>query len=588
MSATVNAGKKAATYVDDRFASANFFKRSLGKVFPDHWSFMLGEIALYSFIVILLSGTFLTFWFKPSMVEVIYDGSYAPLKGVEMSEAYASTLDISFDIRGGLLMRQIHHWAALFFVAAISVHLLRVFFTGAFRKPREFNWLIGVGLLTLALVAGFAGYSLPDDLLSGTGLRIAQGIMLSIPLVGTYLSWFVFGGEFPGTDIISRLYAVHILLVPGIILALVTAHLIMVWYQKHTQYPGPGRTNENVVGYRLMPIYMAKAGGFFFAVFGITTLVAGLVTINPIWAYGPYTPDQVTAGSQPDWYIGWLEGALRLMPNVETVIFGFTISWNIFIPAAVVPGLVFTAMALYPWFESWVTGDTKEHHILDRPRNNPTRTGIGVMALTFYILLWIGGGNDLIARFFDVSVNAITWFLRIGIFVLPPIAFVITKRICLSLQRRDREKLLHGRETGQILRLPHGEFIEIHGPISVEERAVLLSKPEVEPLALPPTEDANGVKNKKAGRNRLRSRLSNWFYGDNIPLPTPEELAAADAHLAHEIEQTTPVLDEATALRVGTPGVIADEGVLHDDPKLVAAARDAARTIEAERGENKS
>lgn len=583
MSATVNAGEKAVTYVDERFASANFFKRSLGKVFPDHWSFMLGEIALYSFIIILLSGVFLTFFFNPSMTEVMYDGSYAPLKGVMMSEAYASTLNISFDIRGGLLMRQIHHWAALFFVAAISVHLLRIFFTGAFRKPREFNWLIGVGLLTMALGAGFAGYSLPDDLLSGTGLRIAQGIMLSLPIVGTYLSYLVFGGEFPGTDFIPRLYAIHILLIPGIILALVTAHLIMVWYQKHTQFPGPGRTNDNVVGYRLMPIYMAKAGGFFFAVFGITTLISGLVTINPIWAYGPYTPDQVTAGSQPDWYIGWLEGSLRMMPNIETVIWGWTISWNILVPAVILPGLVFTAMALYPWFENWVTGDKKEHHLLDRPRNNPTRTGIGVMALTFYVLLWIGGGNDIIARFFDVSVNSITRSLQISLFILPPIAFVITKRTCLSLQRRDRDKLLHGRETGQILRLPHGEFIEIHGPLSVDERAVLLSKPDVAPLALPAAEDANGVKNKKARFGRLRARMSNWFYGDNIPLPTPAELAAADAHLAHEIEQTQPILDEETAMRVGSPGHMSEEGVLHQDPALTAAARDAANAIEAER-----
>ena len=233
-------------------------------------------------------------------------------------------------------MRQIHHWAALFFIAAISVHLLRVFFTGAFRKPREFNWMIGIGLLTMALGAGFAGYSLPDDLLSGTGLRIAEGIMLSIP--GRHLRVDVrVRRRVPGTEFIPRLYAIHILLIPGLILALVTAHLMMVWYQKHTQFPGPGRTNDNVVGYRLMPIYMAKAGGFFFAVFGITTLIAGLVTINPIWAYGPHTPDQVTAGSQPDWYIGWFEGALRMMPNWETVIWGWTISWNILIPSVVVP-----------------------------------------------------------------------------------------------------------------------------------------------------------------------------------------------------------------------------------------------------------
>ena len=585
MSAIVKRGEHAARNMDERFGSANFFKRNLPKVFPDHWSFMLGEIALYSFMIVLISGVFLTFFFKPSMVEIVYDGSYAPLKGVEMSQAYASTLDISFDIRGGLLMRQIHHWAALFFVAAISVHLLRVFFTGAFRKPREINWIIGVGLLTLALVAGFAGYSLPDDLLSGTGLRIAQGIMLSIPLIGTYLSFLVFGGQFPGSEFISRLYAIHILLVPGIILALVTAHLIIVWYQKHTQFPGAGRTNENVVGYRFMPIYMAKAGGFFFAVFGITTLIAGLVTINPIWAYGPYTPDQVTAGSQPDWYIGWLEGALRMMPNWESNFFGWTISWNIFVPSAVVPGLIFTAMALYPFFEAWITGDTKEHHLLDRPRNNPTRTAIGAMSLTFYILLWFGGGNDLVARFFDLSINSITWFLRVAIFVVPPIVFVITKRTCLSLQRRDRDKLLHGWETGQVLRLPHGEFIEIHGELSTEERGVLLSKPDVEPLALPPTEDANGVKKPGSRKDRLRARLSKWFYGDNIPLPTPEELAAADAHLAHEIEQTQPILDEDAQAKVGHAGVITEEGVVHHDAALTSKARAAAATIEAERTE---
>ncbi|TXH43319.1 MAG: ubiquinol-cytochrome c reductase cytochrome b subunit [Actinobacteria bacterium] len=578
MSATVKAGEKAAVYVDDRLGSANFFKRSLGKVFPDHWSFMLGEVALYSFLIVLLTGVFLTLFFNPSMTEVVYQGSYVPLRGVSMSEAYRSTLDISFDVRGGLLMRQIHHWAALFFIAAISVHLLRVFFTGAFRKPREFNWMIGIGLLTMALGAGFAGYSLPDDLLSGTGLRIAEGIMLSIPLVGTYVSMFVFGGEFPGTEFIPRLYAIHILLIPGLILALVTAHLMMVWYQKHTQFPGPGRTNDNVVGYRLMPIYMAKAGGFFFAVFGITTLIAGLVTINPIWAYGPYTPDQVTAGSQPDWYIGWLEGALRMMPNWETVIWGWTISWNILIPSVVVPGIIFTAMALYPYLEAWVTGDKREHNLLDRPRNAPVRTAIGAMGLSFYVLLWIGGGNDLIARFFDMSLNSITWFLRFAIFIIPPIVFVITKRFCLSLQRRDRDKLLHGRETGNILRLPHGEFIEIHGELSMEERAEILGKTDIQPLPMPASEDRNGVRNKKAKRELRRAKLSRWFYGDNVPLPTAAELAEADAHIAHEVEATKPILAEGEALHVDR-----DEAVLHGDPALTAAAVQAAQSIEDER-----
>ena len=322
MSTTEKVGESVATYVDQRVGSNRFLARNLKKVFPDHWSFMLGEIALYSFIIVLLTGVFLTLFYKPSMTEVVYNGSYVPLKGIYMSEAYASTLDISFDVRGGLLIRQMHHWAALLFIAAMAVHMFRVFFTGAFRKPREFNWVIGIGLITLGLGAGFSGYSLPDDLLSGTGLQIARGIVQAIPIIGTWGAFLLFDGEFPGTEFISRLYGIHILLIPGLILALVTVHLMMVWTQKHTQFPGPGRTNDNVVGYPLMPIYMAKAGGFFFVVFGVTALISGLVTINPIWIFGPYTPDQVGAGSQPDWYIGWLDGALRIFPNIETMLFG--------------------------------------------------------------------------------------------------------------------------------------------------------------------------------------------------------------------------------------------------------------------------
>ena len=537
-------GGAVGYYIDDRLASASFTKRLVDKVFPDHWSFMLGEVALYSFIILLLSGTYLTLFFNPSMTEVVYNGSYVPLKGVKMSEAYSSTLAISFDVRGGLLMRQIHHWAALFFTAAVSVHLLRVFFTGAFRKPREINWVIGTLLLVLALLEGFSGYSLPDDLLSGTGLRIAQGIIQAIPLVGTYVAMFLFGGEFPGTDIMPRLYSIHILLIPGILLALITVHLIMVFYQKHTQFPGPGRTESNVVGFRLFPIYMAKAGGFFFVVFGITVLISALVTINPIWLYGPYTPSQVTAGSQPDWYIGWLDGAVRLMPNLESVIFGYTLSWNILVPALVIPGIMFTALGLYPWIEAWATGDKREHHLLDRPRNAPTRTALGVMSLTFYMILVISGGNDIIASAFNLSINQITWAFRFLLFILPPLAFVLTKRICLGLQRRDNNKLLHGYETGRILRLPSGEFIEIHEPIGEAEKAKLLAKADVVPMALPSATDENGVRNPKAAKSIARAKLSQWFYSDVIPTPTDEEMRAAAEHAAHELHETESHLKE--------------------------------------------
>ena len=557
------AGEGVATYVDQRVGSNKFLGRNLGKVFPDHWSFMLGEIALYSFIVVLLSGVYLTLFYKPSMVEVIYDGSYVPLQGIEMSEAYSSSLDISFDVRGGLLIRQMHHWAALIFVAAIAVHMFRVFFTGAFRKPREFNWIIGVGLATLALAAGFSGYSLPDDLLSGNGLQIARGIMQSIPIVGTWGAFLLFGGEYPGTDFISRLYGIHILLVPGLILALVTVHLMLVWTQKHTQFPGPGRTNNNVVGYPLMPVYMAKAGGFFFIVFGICTLIAGLVTLNPIWIFGPYTPDQVSAGSQPDWYIGWLDGALRIMPNIETYLFGYTISWNILIPAVIMPGVVFTALAFYPFLEAWVTGDKREHHLLDRPRNNPTRTGIGVMAITFYGLLWIGGGNDIIATSFNLTINSITWFLRLTIFVLPPIAFVVTRRICLALQRRDRDKLLHGYETGRVLRLPHGEFIEVHEPINYKEMAVITSKTDIAPLPAPVKVDADGVANPYYRIKSIRAKLSHFFYAENIAKPTAAEIEAAQHHVAHDAALEAPLhaYEDADELHNGHGGVLHHPGM---------------------------
>ena len=556
MSTVVKAGGTVVDYVDQRLGIAQFMKRSLNKVFPDHWSFMLGEIALYSFIVLLLSGTYLTLWFKPSMTEVIYAGSYLPLDGIKMSESFASTLDISFDVRGGLLMRQIHHWAALFFMVAITVHLLRVFFTGAFRKPREFNWAIGAGLLTLGILEGFAGYSLPDDLLSGTGLRIAEGIVLSIPIVGTWAQFLLFGGEFPGVDFIPRLYTVHVLLIPGIFLALISAHLMMVWHQKHTQYPGPGRTEKNVVGFPLLPVYMAKAGGFFFIVFGVTTLMAGLVTINPIWAFGPYTPDQVSAGSQPDGYMGWLDGAVRLTPNWEWNIGAYSISWNVLLPTVVLPGIIFTLLGVYPWIEKWATGDNREHNLLDRPRNAPTRTAIGVTAIAFYGMLWISGGNDILATTFGLSINTITYTLRVAIFIVPALAFMITKRICLSLQRRDREKLLHGIESGNILRTPEGEFIEIHTPLPAKDRAKILGKVDHEPIAIDSGVDANGVARPLRSIKGAQARFSRWYYGDNVALPSPEELAAAEAHAAHELHDHGSVLEDFKNLEMTSEPVL--------------------------------
>ncbi len=509
----------ASSFLDDRLGAGNFLKRNLRKIFPDHWSFLLGEIALYSFIILLLTGTFLTFFFKPSMGEVVYNGTYDQLKGVEMSEAYASTLHISFDVRGGLLMRQMHHWAALLFVGGMMVHALRVFFTGAYRKPRELNWLIGVGLLTLALLEGLTGYSLPDDLLSGAGLRITEGVAISLPLVGTWITFFLFGGEYPGDAVISRFYSLHILLIPGILLALISAHMILMWVQKHTQMPGKGRTNTNVVGAPFYPAFMVKAGAYFMFTFGVIGLLGTFAQINPVWLFGPYTPADISAGSQPDFYMGFLEGSLRLMPSWEINFLGFTLPMSVLIPALVPMGIIMTGLALYPFIEQWVTGDRSEHHVADRPRNNPHRTSIGMSAIAFYGILWLLGANDEIAAFFHVSLNWTTYVGRALIFIGPLVTYIVTYRICLGLQRSDAAVIGHGVESGVIKRLPHGEYIEVHVPPNEAIEAHVRGKAAV-PMIAGTDADEGGIppKGMRGPLGRLRAKMSKAYGGEKIAL----------------------------------------------------------------------
>ncbi|NNH74164.1 cytochrome bc complex cytochrome b subunit [Nocardia uniformis] len=462
--ATTSRAAAQANAADERYQAAAFLKRSINKVFPTHWSFLLGEIALYSFIILILSGVYLTLFFDPSMTEVVYNGSYQPLRGVTMSRAYESTLEISFDVRGGLFVRQVHHWAALLFVAAMIVHLSRIFFTGAFRKPREANWVIGSLLLILATFEGFFGYSLPDDLLSGTGLRAAfSGITMGTPVVGTWLHWLMFGGDFPGNIIIPRLYIAHVLLFPGIMIVLVVAHIGLVWYQKHTQYPAPGRTEHNVVGTRIVPVFSLDQGAFFAFNLAVLSIMGGLLQINPVWNLGPYNPSQVSAGTQPDFYLMWTDGFLRLFPAWELYIFGHTVPGS-FSVALLMP-LIFTMLITYPWIEKRLSGDRVHHNLLQRPRDVPTRTAIGAMSLTFYIVLTLACVNDIIALQFDISLNATTWIFRIGLLLAPPLAYYIAYRLCLGLQRADRAILEHGIETGVVRRLPHGEYIELHQPL---------------------------------------------------------------------------------------------------------------------------
>ena len=424
--------RKLVAWVDARVGGSAFTRHALNKVFPDHWSFMLGEVALYSFVILLLTGIFLSLFFDPSVSKTVYEGSYEPLRGVEVSDAYNSVLRLSFDVRAGLVMRQIHHWAAIVFVASLVVHMLRVFFTGAFRKPREINWIVGLTLLILAMFNGFTGYSLPDDLLSGTGLRIAYSIALSIPLIGTWLAFLLFGGEFPAQEIIPRLFVTHVMIIPALIIGLLTVHLAIVWRQKHTDFPGPGRRESNVVGSKLWPTYAAKSLGLFFAVFAVLSALGGLIQINPVWLYGPFEAQQVTSPAQPDWWLGWVEGALRLFPAWEIRAFGFEVP-NPFFPAVLLPGITFLFLYAWPFLEQRFTRDLEYHHLLDRARDHPVRTALGVATTTFYVVMFLAGSNDLLAKWLDLEVDQVTWAYRIAVFALPALAGYATYRLMKAL-----------------------------------------------------------------------------------------------------------------------------------------------------------
>lgn len=442
------------------------------RVVPLHWSNLFGVVALACLAVITVTGVVLMFHYTPSGTTVVYDGAYPTLHGAEVSEAFASTMHVSFEVPGGLALRQAHHWAALLLPAALLAQLLVTFFTGAFRRPRRAGWVLLFLLLIAALAGGWSGYALPDDMLSGTGLRIVEGITLGIPVVGTWMKDLLFGGQFPG-EIIERLYPLHLVVVPAMI-ALIVVRVALLARHQPPQFAGPGRTAANVVGVPLFPNAAARAGGLFLIVSGMLMLIAATVTINPIWLYGPASPGDAGAGSQPDWYTGFLDGALRLVPpGWEFVALDRTWTLAVLVPLAVI-GVFLLLVVVYPFLEERITGDRGEHHLLDRPRNMPTRTGIGVAGVVFYATLWAAGSADLIADAFSLTIEGVVLTMQIVLVVGPAIGFTLARRVCLGLQRKDRDVVLHGFETGRIVRLPGGEYIEVHEPVDEHERWRLL------------------------------------------------------------------------------------------------------------------
>lgn len=522
-------------------------------MFPDHWSFFFIHIALASFIVCMLSGVFLMFFYDPSVETVTYQGPYEPLRGVEASRAFTSTMELSFEVRGGLLMRQLHSWSASLMIAALILQILRVFFTAELRKPREIAWIALFGCLMTAMMAGLTGHFLPDDMLSGSSLAVLDGVLKAIPVIGTTLSSLFFQGSFP-SGAIATVYPMHVLILPALIALFGLVIAFQTFRHKPTQFPLPGRSENNVVGKSLAPAAV-KRFGLMLMVSGILFLIAATVTINPIWTYGPADPGNASAGGGALWFVAFLDGAQRLVPpGWEIVLSGYTLTLAILVPVAVC-GLFFVAAILYPFIESWISADKRDHHLLVRPRNAPARTGIGIAAIVFYAVLWIAAGSDVIALHFSLSNEDVILALQVSLFLGPIVGFSIARRICLGLQRKDKEIALHGFETGRIVRLPSGEYQEIHAPVDEFQRWELVNYESPSPLHPRPDE---------SGRIRIRERarafFSRRFFEDRIVPPSPDEVRELRGHSSAEPQATessenprtdgSPVRDD-TARRSG-------------------------------------
>jgi len=427
-------------FVDQRAGAAPFVRKALRYVFPDHWSFLLGEVALYCFILLVATGVYLTLFFDDSRSQTVYRGSYEPLQGDSMSRAYASVLHLSLDVKAGLLMRQTHHWAANVFIAAIVLHVLRVFFTGAFRKPRDLTYLIGLSMLVIALLEGYLGYSLVDDLLSGMGLAIGYSVAISLPVIGPYLAVLLWGAPFPGSEAFwPRMYIAHVLIIPLIIATLLTLHLVLVASRHHTQFrESPRTTEKHVVGVPTFPGQTPRSLGLMFSVFAVLFLLGGLVQINPIWLWGPYHVGDATNGAQPDWYLGWLIGALRLVPGFDVTLGSYTLVPNPFWGGALFPLVTFLILALWPWAERKASGDHAFHNLLERPRDNPRRTALGVAFLLWVFLVFMSGSADRVTVWLGLSYTAQIWVYRAVVCAAPVLVFFITQRVCRELLAWER------------------------------------------------------------------------------------------------------------------------------------------------------
>ena len=424
---------RAQRWADQRLEATGPARAALRRAYPDPWAFLFGEIALYCLVVLVVTGLFLSVFYVPDVRgQVTYQGPYAPLRGQPVTEAFNSVMRISFEVPAGLLVRQTHHWASLVFVAAIVLHLCRIFFTGAFRRPRERTWVVGIAVLLLAMAQGLAGHSLPDDLLSGMSLQIVWSAVLAIPVIGPEVAYLLFGGEFPSPEAIPRLFVLHTMLLPALLVGLLAVHLGTV--VRHRRHPGPGRGEGAAAGARRRPERALASLSLLLLVAAVLALLGGVAQINPVWQLGPYHPAHVTSPAQPDWYLAFLDGLVRLAPPWGFELFGWTIS-ELLWPALLFPAVAFGILTLWPWIERRLGGDRAEHQLLDRPRDAPLRSAVGAAGLTMFLVAFVAAGNDVLAVLLHLPLEAVTRLLQWSFVLGPVVVGLVTYAVCRSLRR---------------------------------------------------------------------------------------------------------------------------------------------------------
>ena len=426
--------------LDERLHLRGPGRKVANKVFPHNWSFLLGEIALFALIILVLTGVFLTMFYRPSTEPTVYNGTFELYRGTSQPAAFESILRLSHDVPGGLLFRRIHRVAAHLFIAASVLHMLRILLTGAFRRPREVNYLLGIVLITFAFAAGFTGYSLPYDSLAGTGIRIAYSELLSFPVIGDSLAFWIFGGDFPTGDVIPRFFVFHVMVLPAMIIGAVTIHLLLVGRQRHTQFPVPGIDgNRLVYGKPLWPAQFAESATLMLWVGGLLAAASVLIPWSDVTLLGPYVPGEVGNNAQPDWYMFWVEGALRIFPAVEFSILGLMTISGPFIAGILLPGAVFTALAAYPFLERRVYRLEGDWHVLTNPLEIPLRAAFVLGTFSFVLIVSAAATNDVLSRLTGIPIEAATWFFRITSLVIPPLLaaglYLYSQR---RLRRRDR------------------------------------------------------------------------------------------------------------------------------------------------------